>query len=361
MTGVAVVVGSGFAALEVALALRKQDAGIPVIVIASETEIVYRPRLICVPAGGVRPPVIPFGRLLAAAGAEVVAGRAMIADLEQRHVVLDSGAQIEYDQLVVATGAIADRARVAGAAEHAIFPCDLDDATEFATRVATGTAHMAVVFGWERPGPGLEYAAWIAARRAGVRVTAIDGDGTMARRFGDKATAWIRELFERRGAQLMTEGTVERIGDGTVELAGSTVEADLIAIVAPLRGNTEWLPQAVLNEHGMLRVDRAMAAGVGVFGIGDVVAVPEGYRLPPALRSIQATAAGVARNVAGALRGVAPQAVLRPGQPDMMGPDLAGVAVFVRDRRLLLRGRLPLMIRSAGERRYLRSRSAQSA
>lgn len=361
MTGGVVVVGGGFAALEIALALRKQDGSVPVTVITSETQVVYRPWLIRVPAGGPQPPVIPFARLLAAAGADVVAGRATAADLEQRHVLLDSGAQIEYDQLLVATGAVADRGRVPGAHEHAVFPCDLDDATEFATRVPAGTARVAVAFGWERPGPGLEYAAWIAARRPGVGVTAIDGDGTMARRFGDKATAWVRALFEQRGAQLVTEGPVERIGEGTVELRGSVFEADLIAIVAPLRGDTAWLPEALLDQRGMLRVDSAMAAAPGVFGIGDVVAVPDGYRLQPALRSIQATAAPIARNVTGALGGVAPQAILRPGQPDMMGPDLAGTAILVRDRRVLLRGRLPLMIRSAGERRYLRSRSAQRA
>jgi NADH dehydrogenase FAD-containing subunit len=361
MTRGVVVVGAGFAALEIALALRKQDGGVPVRVISSETQIVYRPWLIRVPAGDPQPPVIPFARLLAAAGADVVAGRATAADLEQRYVLLDSGAQIEYDQLVVATGAVADRVRVPGAREHAAFPCDLDDATEFASRVAAGTAHVAVVFGWERPGPGLEYAAWIAARRPGVRVTAIDGDDTMGRRFGDKATAWVRALFEERGAQLVTEGGVERIGEGTVELRGSVFEADLIAIVAPLRGDTAWLPEALLDQRGMLRVDSAMAAGAGVFGIGDVVVVPDGYRLPPALRSIQATAAGIARNVTGAISGVAPQVILRLGQPDMMGPDLAGTAMLVRDRRLLLRGRLPLIIRSAGERRYLRSRSAQRA
>jgi NADH dehydrogenase len=361
MTRGVVVVGGGFAALEIALALKKQDASLPVTVITSETEIVYRPWLIRVPASGLQPPVIPFARLLAAAGADVVAGRVTAADLEQRHVLLDSGAQIEYDQLIVATGAVADRGRLPGAREHAIFPCDLDDAAEFAMRVSAGTAHVAVVFGWERPGPGLEYAAWIAARRPGVRVTAIDGDDTMGRRFGGKATARVRALFEQRGAQLLTEGTVERIGEGTVELGGSAVAADLIAIVAPLRGSTEWLPKGLLDQHGMLRVDSAMAAGAGVFGIGDVVAVPGGYRLPPALRSIQATARGIARNVAGALGGAAPQALLKPGQPDMMLPDLAGAAVLVRDRRLLLGGRLPLLIRSAAERRYLRSRSAQSA
>ena len=360
MTGV-VVVGGGFGALEIALAMRKRDAGTPVTVVTSEADIVYRPWLIRVPAGGHQPPVIPFARLLLAAGAKIVAGRATTADLDRRHVLLDSGARVEYDQLVVATGATADRGRVPGAREHAIFPCDLEDAAEFASRVSAGAARVAVVFGWERPGPGLEYAAWIAAHRAGVHVTAIDGDGTMERRYGDKATAWIRELFDKRGAQLTTAGAVERIGEGTIELRGSAFEADLIAIVAPLRGNTDWLPHSLLDENGMLRVDTAMAAAAGVFGIGDAVAVPEGYRLPPALRSIQATAQGIARNVVGALGGAAPQAVLSPGRPDMMGPDLAGTGVLVRERQLVLRGRLPLLIRSLGERRYLRSRSAQMA
>lgn len=127
-----------------------------------------------------------------------------------------------------------------------------------------------------------------------------DGDGTMARRFGDQATAWVRALFEKRGAQLVTEGTVQRIGQGTVELAGRTIEADLIALVAPLRGCTDWLPPGLVDERGMLRVDGTMRAVAGVFGIGDRVAVPDGYRLPPALRSIQSTAGGVARNVAAA-------------------------------------------------------------
>lgn len=359
MNGGVVIVGGGFGALEVALALKAVDRRIAVSVISSETAVVYRPWLIRVPAGRSQPPVIPSARLLARARVAVIAGRAATAHLERRRLILDSGREVEYDQLVVATGAAADRDRVPGAREHALFPCDLGDAAEFATRVSAGSAHVAVVFGWERPGPGLEYAAWIAAHSPGVKVTAIDGDDTMARRFGGKATARVRTLFEQRGAQLITAGRVRRIGDGTVELDGSAVAADLIAVVAPLRGNTEWLPRALLDEHSMLRVDRAMAAGAGVFGIGDVVAVPEGFRLPPALRSIQATAPGIARNVALALGSAPVQAVLRPNQPDTMLPDLAGAAVLVRDRRLLLSGRLPLLIRSAAERRYLRSRSAQ--
>jgi len=359
--GRVVVVGGGFAALEVALALRKLDASVPVTVVSDETEVVYRPWLIRVPAGGQQPPIIPFARLLEAAGVEVVARRVAGADLDQRHLVLDSGAAIDYEQLVVATGATADRQRVPGALRHAIFTCDLDDAAALEARISAGASHLAVVFGWERHGPGLEYAAWIARHRSGVRVTAVDGDGTMARRFGDKAMAWIRTRLERLGAHLITDGTVERIGEGTVHLSEGAVDADLIAIVAPLRGNAAWLPPNLLTDYGMLRVDNTMAAGPGVFAIGDVVAVPDGYRLPPALRSIQATAPGVARNVAGALRGATMQPVLELGRPDMLAPDLAGVSVLVRDRRLVLRGRLPLLIRASGERRYLRSRSARGS
>lgn len=354
-----VVVGGGFGALEVALALKAVDGQIPVSVISSETAIVYRPSLIRVPAGRSQPPVIPFTRLLTRAGVDVITGRARTADLEKCRLLLESGREVEYDQLVVATGAAADRDRVPGARDHALFPCDPADAAEFAARVGAGSAEVAVVFGWERPGPGLEYAAWIAAHRRGVRVTAIDGDGTLERRFGAKATAWLQRLFENRGGRLLSEGPLQQVRQGCVELAGGSVAADVIALATPLQGNAEWLPPDLLDPIGRLRVDETMAAAPGVFGIGDVVSVPDGYRLPPALYSIRATSRGVALNVARALRGDAPQAVLRPRQPDMLAPDLAGVALVVRDRKLLLSGRLPLLIRSLGEHRYLRSRKAE--
>lgn len=359
MNGGVVVVGGGFGALELALALKAVDRRIPVSVVSSETAVVYRPWLIRVPAGRARPPVIPFARLLARAGVDVIAGRAETADLERRRLILDSDRVVDYEQLVVATGAAADRDRVPGAREHALFPCDSADAAEFAARVRADSAEVAVVFGWERPGPGLEYAAWIAAHRDGVRVMAIDGDGTLERRFGAKATAWLQRLFESRGARLVNEGPLEQVREGRVELAGGSFAADLIALASPLRGNTDWLPADLVDPIGRLRVDETMAASAGVFGIGDVVAVPDDYRLPPALRSIQATARGVALNVARALRGDAPQAVLRPGRPDTLMPDLAGVAMLVRDRRMVLGGRLPLLLRSIGDHRFLRSRNAQ--
>jgi len=353
-----VIVGGGFGALEVALAIKSADRDIPVRVVTTETTVVYRPWLIHLPAGKRKPTTILSAQLLARAGVEVTADRAASADLARRVVILESGTELPYDQLVVATGAVSDRDRVSGSRAGALFPCEEADATELATRIDQGATEVAIVFGWERPGPGLEYAAWIAAHRSGVRVTTIDGDGTLERRFGPKATAWLRQLYESRGARLL-EGRVESIGDGQVSLAnGERVATEVIAVATPLRGGTDWLPAELLDPSARVRIDNAMAVRPGVFAIGDVVSVPDGYRLSPALRSIQGTSRGVAGNLVRALRGEEPLPVLKPGTPDIMGPDLAGTAMLVRDGRLVMRGRLPLFIRSLGERRYLRSRGA---
>jgi NADH:ubiquinone reductase (H+-translocating) len=358
MTPGVVVVGGGFGALEISLALKRLRPDISVTVVSPESQVTYRPWLIKVPAGGPEPPVIPFAKLLASAGVETISDTAAGVDLNGRRVILQSGAPLAYGQLVVATGAAADRDRVPGALTHALFPCDLEDAVKFAAGVLAGARHVAVVFGWERPGPGLQYAAWIAAHRPSVRVTAIDADGTLGCRFGERATVYLTRLFERRGGRLISEGSVVRIDASGVVLPERTVDADLIALAAPIKGCTEWLPRDLLDARGMLKVDSAMAAAPGVFGIGDVVAAPAGYRLSPTLQSIRNTARKTAGNVIRALDGAALQPVLRPGQPDLLGPDLAGDAVLVRDRRMVMSGRIPLLIRSFMDRSYLRSRRA---
>lgn len=355
-----VVVGGGFGALEVSLAVRKLRPNASVTVVSDAAEVTYRPWLIKVPAGGQPPPQIPFATLLAEAHIEVASDRATGIDLSSRVITLQSGTTIAYRQLVIATGAVADRNRVPGARAHALFPCDLADAGEFAAAVSSSPSTIAVVFGWERPGPGLEYAAWIAAHRPGSRVIAIDGDGTLERRFGEKATARIQRLFERRAARLISEGPVVRIDPGSVQLESQTVAADVIALATPLTGETGWLPPELLDARGMLKVDSSMAASPGVFGIGDVVAVPADYRLSPTLQSIQATSYGIACNVVRALDGASPLQVLRTDRPDLMGPDLAGDAVFVRDRRLVMSGRIPLLIRWFMDQTYLRRRHAHT-
>lgn len=353
-----VVVGGGFAALEFALTLKKVDAAIPVTVVSRETATVYRPLLIRQPADGSAAPVVPFATLLADAGVTLVDAIATAADVDRQRLSLDTGAELDYDPLVVATGACADRDRIPGAREHAIFPCDLDGAERLAEAVAAGSPRVAIVFGWERPGPGLEYAAWIAARRPDVRLDVVDGDGTLDRRVGPRATAWLEQLFRRRGARLVAGRGLERVTDRGIELHGIGIEADVVALAAPIRGVAGWLPPALLDAHGRLRVNRSLAAAPGVFGLGDVLAEPPGVALAPTLMAIRKLAPRLARSVAAVRAGRSPAQVLGPAGPSMMLPDLCGTAMFVRDRRLLMTGPVPRWLRSSAERRYLRARAA---
>ena len=349
------VVGGGFAALEVALALKKSDPGIPVTVLSREKVTVYRPLLIRQPAGEPPPPVIPFARLLDAAGVELQDALVTAADLDACRLTLDTGAHLEYDQLIVATGASADRDRVPGARGRAIFPCDLDGAEQLSEATAGGGRRLAIVFGWERPGPGLEYAAWIAARRPDVPLMVIDGDGVLESRFGPRATAWLEALFKRRGAQLMAGRRIERVTDEGVELDGATIASEVVALASPLRGNTGWLSGSLLNDRGLLRVDANLAAAENVFGIGDVVAPLDGHPLAPALMSIRRLAPRLARSIAEVRGGGKPKRLLRPGRPPAMLPDLCGTALLVRDRRMLTSGRLPPL--DAGQARAALSAS----
>lgn len=175
------------------------------------------------------------------AGVEVIASSAAKADIETRRIVLDSGAEIDYGQLVVATGAVADRDRVPGARG----PCALS----------------------LRPG-----------RRGGVC----------------RSGRVVPQPCRRR-LRLGTAGTRARIR-GVDRGSSSGCQGD--------HDRWRWHPGTPLRRQG----DRPRQTPTrGVFGIGDVITVPEGCRFAPALRSIQSTARGVASNVARAIGGDAPK------------------------------------------------------
>jgi len=74
--------------------------------------------------------------------------------------------------------------------------------------------------------------------------------------------------------------------------------------------------------------------------------------------AIRSLAPRLARSVVAAQAGKSPVRLLGPARPPMLLPDLCGTAMLVRNRRLLMTGRLPHWLRSSSERRYLRARAA---
>src|SRR5215472_8669202 len=101
-----VIIGAGFAGIEVARALGK--ARLPATLIDRQNYHLFQPLLYQVATAALSPADIaePIRKMLRRyPSVEVVLGEVTGIDTSARHVVLSNGRRIAYDRLVVATGA----------------------------------------------------------------------------------------------------------------------------------------------------------------------------------------------------------------------------------------------------------------
>jgi len=101
-----VIVGGGVAALETALALRElapEHTGVTVL--APNDEFLYRPMTVREPFSYPAARRYPLARIVADAGAELLAGELDYVEREKRVIHTKAGEAIDYDALVLALGA----------------------------------------------------------------------------------------------------------------------------------------------------------------------------------------------------------------------------------------------------------------
>lgn len=152
-----VIVGGGFAGLETAIQVRALRPSCRVTLISPRPSLIYKPWLIYVPAGR-RPFVevcIPLAPMAARHGFRLIEGGVDRIDLDAQHVHLTDGQTIYYSQLVIATGAEADRGRIPGAKANALFPCDPTMPKNSGAR-SKNESHVRFV--WRSVGTGVDLA-----------------------------------------------------------------------------------------------------------------------------------------------------------------------------------------------------------
>lgn len=361
----ALVVGGGAAGVDAATALRRQAPNASVTLVSPGAELLYRPWLVYLPASAVpfSAMSIPLVGIASRHGFNYIQDSVRTIEIDANRVILASGDQMSYRYLVLAPGASADRGRIPGADEHALFPCDAPEAMQLLERVGRMTVGtVAFVLTGERIGPGLEYAGWLgrAVRQdkgRSVRVVLIEDGDAMDKQFGSKAAGRLGSIVTSNGVEVVRHARIERIESDKIVLDRSTVAADLVAITSPLRGPDLGLPPDVLDERAMLTVDRALRVRSqgNIFAAGDFANVQDAH-LPKTWIMARMQAAAAARNVAAALSGNAPRdlnmrKVARMAAISM--PDVGGTTLFVRNRRPVVAGRWPLAVRYRMDGRYL--------
>ncbi|TAL40657.1 MAG: NAD(P)/FAD-dependent oxidoreductase [Salinibacterium sp.] len=202
----------------------------------------------------------------------VVSTASPVVALADHAVTLESGREVWFDRVLLATGSSARRLEVAGSSAAGIhYLRTVEDSETLRDAVAGGGQNVVVIGGgWI----GLEIAA--AARGYGNTVTVLMRDAIpLASAIGEELGTMFRELHEANGVtfevrDVLSFDTRDGSVTGVVTNAG-TVPATLVVVGIGADPNVELADAAGLEVEDGILVDEHLAASANdVFAAGDV-------------------------------------------------------------------------------------------
>jgi sulfide:quinone oxidoreductase len=318
------VAGGGVAALEAALALRAlAEDRVTVELLAPEPHFWYRPLAVAAPFELGEVLRFELSELAAAAGATVALGSLAAVEATSHRVRTSAGAEIPYDVLLVACGAVPTPA-ISGALTFR-GPADVEKVGALLEELAAGAVRrvvFAVPWGavWSLPVYELALltAAHVEARGTpGVELAVVTPEETPLQLFGQAGSEAVRELLAERGVTVHAGAYPTELVDGELRLVPEgKVDSDRVVALPRLRGpRIDGLPQTV---DGFIPVD----SHGRVHGLEDVYAAGDVTSFPLKQGGIAAQQADAAAEAVAAAAGadLAP----RPFRPVLRGLLLTG-------------------------------------
>jgi len=272
-----VIVGGGLAAAKAAETLREEGFDGRLVVVAEEDRLPYeRPPLSKSYLAGESPfsdAVVHDEGFYGERDVELLRGTSATAlDPGAHRVTLSNGSQIEYDRLLIATGAVPRRPPIEGADGGTVLTLRSVADSDAIKAAASGGGRLAIVgAGWI----GCEVAA--SARGLGAEVTVIEQAATpLEAVLGAELGAFFAELHRSHGVELLMGAGVERITSGGVELAGGrSVEAGAVLLATGVVPATALAEAAGLEVDNGIVVDELLGTSAeDVFAAGDVANTP---------------------------------------------------------------------------------------
>ena len=178
-------------------------------------------------------------------------------------VVETTEGELDYDGLVIATGASPIRLRGEGC-QHVLRT--IDDALALRARLVPGTRIVVIGAGWI----GAEVAT--AAAKAGCAVTVIEaGEAPLAAALGVAAGGYTAPWYGRAGVELRLGAMVGSVDpDGVTLMSGARIEADVILTCVGVRPAVDWLKgSAVAVEDGVVVDEHLRTSLANVVAVGD--------------------------------------------------------------------------------------------
>ena len=271
-----VIVGAGHAGFQLASSLRQAGYAEPIFLLNDEPHLPYqRPPLSkAYLKGGGAPDSLMFrpDKFYRDQNIELIADRAVSIDRPARRLSLASGASLEYEHLVLATGARNRLLDLPNASlEDVLYLRTLDESEVLRQRLASRRHVVVIGAGFI----GLEFAA--TARAKGLEVDVVElGARVMAR----AVTAEISEFFQRRhaeaGIRIHFGVQVTSIESGGVSVAGVSlsdgrhIAADLVVVGVGVLPNVELAGAAGLPvASGIIVGEHLLTSDPHISAVGD--------------------------------------------------------------------------------------------
>jgi 3-phenylpropionate/trans-cinnamate dioxygenase ferredoxin reductase component len=189
-----------------------------------------------------------------------------------RRVTLADARSIEFDRLLLATGAQPRRITVDGATLEGVhYLRTLADCDVLRERLNEGGRVVVVGAGWI----GSEFAA--SARQRGLEVTVVDPLALPNERiFGPEIGAFYRDVHTSHGVEMVLgEGVEALLGETAVKAvrtaSGREIACDFVVVGIGVTPSAQLAQAAGLDvENGILANDALQTAAPNVFAAGDV-------------------------------------------------------------------------------------------
>ena len=322
------IVGNGIAGITAAQAIIRADSDAELHVLGSEPYPYYqRPRLWELIAGETTQDELYFRSLewYKIKGIQVhVEARVTALDTDEHFLSLAGGTRMDYDRLLLATGARSFVPPLAGAEKSGVFVLrSLDDALAIKEQ-AKRSSSAAVIGGGLL---GLETAR--ALHSAGLDVTVIEfAPRLLPRQLDVEGARVLQSLLEAQGLRIITGAETETImGDthatGVCLKDGRTVNGELVLISTGIRSRIELARDAGLDANRGVVVDEHLRTSVAdVYAAGDVAefsGIVYGI-IPSAIEQARIAAANMIEPGNSTYQGTIPSTTLK-----VVGVDLASL------------------------------------
>lgn len=285
-----VIVGAGFAGLACARSLQASQK-VDVTLIDRHPYQLFAPLLYQVATGGLPEDDIAYPVRAAIPGIHFVRGDVVKVNMEAGTLRMASGAELDWDELVLATGSIGNSFNIPGVDEHALQMKDLQQARRIKHRLL-GTYERVQV--GEQPkedlgvvvvggGPtGVEVAGAVAELQRQMAhefphiaehasVTLVEAGPRLLPSFTPKSSERAREALVKLGVEVLVDSAVDRMYPTDVHLkSGRVLPAGTTIWAAGVAAEHQWTVLGESDRLNRLVVDEFLRLRNNVWVVGDM-------------------------------------------------------------------------------------------